>query len=328
MKVVFLGTPDFAVPTLHALCAVHDVACVITQPDKPQGRGKKVASPPVKVAAQAYGIPVYQFEKLNCDAAKVLLQEIQPDVAVVVAYGQLLKPWLLDLPTYGCINVHASLLPRWRGAAPIHWSIVKGDQETGVTIMQMDVGLDTGPMLLKKAVPIGPKDTYHTLHERLKMEGGLALIEVLEGLEQGAIKPLAQDDALSCYAPMISRDMAMIDWTMPAQAIIDHIRGFDPWPAAFTVLNGERLKCFEPSLVYMEDALALWRDSALSVEVALPKPGTVLGVGAAGLVVLAGDGEAVAIGAVQAPGSKRMPLKAFLAGHPLEKGVFFDKEMT
>ncbi len=311
MKVVFLGTPEFAVPTLHALCATHDVVAVITQPDRPQGRGKKLAPPPVKVAALEYGIPVYQFEKLNCDDGKALLSAINPDVAVVVAYGQLLKPWLLNLPKYGCINIHGSILPRWRGAAPIHWSIVKGDQETGVTIMKMDVGLDTGPMLLKKVVPIGPRDTYHSMHDKLKMEGGLALLDALDGLERGTIVPEIQDDSLSCYAPLIERDMAAIDWTMPAQAIVDHIRGFDDWPAAFTLLEGARIKCFEPTAVLSESS----GDFA---------PGTILGLGDEGLLVVAGDKHLVAIGAVQAPSAKRMSIKSFLAGRPIAPGVRFE----
>ena len=320
MKVVFLGTPEFAVPTLNALCASHEVVAVITQPDRPQGRGNKLAPPPVKVAALSYDIPVYQFEKLNCQEAKDLLARINPDVAVVVAYGQLLKPWLLELPRFGCINIHGSLLPRWRGAAPIHWSIVKGDKETGVTIMQMDVGLDTGPMYLKKAVPIRPCDTYHTMHDKLKMEGALALIEVLDGLEQGLITPQAQDDTLSCYAPLIARDMAAIDWTMSAQAIVDQIRGFDHWPAAFTLLEGERIKCFEPSVVELESS----GPGVLVGAGSLVGAGILVGVRGDRLVVCAGDGLGVAIGAVQAPSSKRMSVKAFLAGRPLAPGTKFD----
>lgn len=318
MRVVFLGTPDFAVPTLHALCATHDVVAVVTQPDRPAGRGKKLAPPPVKVAALEYGIPVYQFEKLNCQEAKDLMVAIAPDVAVVVAYGQLLKPWLLELPTFGCINIHGSLLPRWRGAAPIHWAIVKGDQETGVTIMKMDVGLDTGPMLLKKSVAITEGDTYKTMHDKLKMEGGLSLLEALEGLDQGTLVPQPQDDTLSCYASLISREMAAITWEMPAQAIANHIRGFDDWPAAFTMLAGERIKCFSPKVV---TPLAVAPEEASE---SVAAPGTILGLSEQGLVVMAGDGMAVAIGEVQAPNGKRLTIKAFLAGHPLAPGTRFE----
>lgn len=322
MKVVFLGTPEFAVPTLHALCATHEVVAVITQPDRPAGRGKKLAPPPVKVAALEYGIPVYQFEKLNCQEAKDLMTALEPDVAVVVAYGQLLKTWMLELPKFGCINIHGSLLPRWRGAAPIHWSIVKGDTETGVTIMRMDVGLDTGPMLLKKSVAITESDTYKTMHDKLKLEGGLALIEALDGLELGTLVPEAQDDSLSCYASLISRDMAAIAWDQPARAIANHIRGFDDWPAAFSQLADARIKCFSPRVI---SPLLVPTSEALPTEAALASaaPGTVLGLVEAGLAVMAGDGLAVAIGEVQAPGGKRLPVRAFLAGHPVAPGVQF-----
>lgn len=309
MRVVFLGTPEFAVPALHALCATHEVVAVVTQPDKPQGRGKKLQAPPVKLAAQSYDIPVYQFEKLNSPEAKAVFEALNPHVVVVVAYGQLLKSWLLDLPPYGCINVHASLLPRWRGAAPIHWSIVKGDQKTGITIMKMDVGLDTGPMLLKKEVEIGPETTYKELHDLLKMEGGLALIEALDLLEQGLITPVLQNDGDSCYASMISRDMARIDWHQSAAEIVNLIRGFDDWPAAFTVLAGERIKCFKASeLVSSETG----------------EPGSVVRADANGILVAAGDGQYVCIQEVQAPGGKRMPVKSFLLGRPIEQGTRFD----
>lgn len=313
MKVVFMGTPDFAVPTLDALCSNHDVVAVVTQPDRPSGRGKKLTPPPVKVAALNYSIPVYQFEKLNSDEAKAVFETLAPDIIVVVAYGQLLKPWLLALPTFGCLNIHASLLPRWRGAAPIHWAIVSGDTETGITIQQMDVGLDTGDMLLKKHVPIAPHMTYEDLHDILKVEGALALIETLDLIEQGALKPEKQDDTQMTYAKMIDRDMAKVNWNSPSKTIVDLIRGFDPWPVAFTTLGGERIKLYQAYDLETEQ-----EDDEPTVA-----PGTIVEILPAAIVVKTSDGS-IAIKAVQAPNGKRLDVKAFMAGHPLPVGTVFE----
>ncbi len=320
MRVVFMGTPDFAVPTLEALCFNHDVIAVVTQPDRPSGRGKKLAPPPVKVAALSYNIPVYQFEKLNTDEAKAVFEKLAPDIIVVVAYGQLLKPWLLNLPTYGCLNVHASLLPKWRGAAPIHWGIVSGDTEGGITIQQMDVGLDTGDMLLKKQVPITPHMTYGDLHDVLKVEGALALIETLDLVEQGALRPEKQDDSQFTYAKMIDRDMAKVDWQSPGKAIVDLIRGFDPWPIAFTTLDGERIKLYQAYI--LENQLETKNDETPENQLAIMAPGTIVEILPTAIVVKTIDGR-IAIKAVQAPNGKRMDVKAFMAGHPLPVGTVF-----
>jgi methionyl-tRNA formyltransferase len=311
MRVVFMGTPEFAVPTLEALCSNHDVVAVITQPDRPAGRGKKLVAPPVKEVALTYSIPVYQFEKINSEEAKVVFNTLKPEVIVVVAYGQLLKPWLLELPKYGCLNVHASILPRWRGAAPIHWAVLSGDQESGVTIMQMDVGLDTGDMLLKKPVQITDTMTTGDLHDILKDEGAFGLIEVLEQLETGSIKPQKQDDAHSTYAKMLNREMAQIDWTRPVSEIFHAIRGFNPWPVAYTTLHGERIKCFKASIYRLEQELETSPTQ---------KPGTILEIKEEGLVVLTAQG-CLLLEEIQPPNGKRMTIKSYLAGHTLSPGL-------
>lgn len=305
MRVIFMGTPEFAVPTLDALTTTHDVIAVVTQPDRPSGRGKKMTPPPVKQAALDYHIPVFQFEKINTDEAKEMLKALNPDVIVVVAYGQILKPWLLDLPKFGCLNVHASVLPRWRGAAPIHWAIVEGDKESGITIMQMDVGLDTGDMLHVVKVPIGDETTYEELHDTLKVEGAYALIETLEKMEQGALDPVKQNDADSTYASMLSRDMAIIDWNKSGVDIVNLIRGFNPWPAAFTTYEGNRIK--------------IYRATFEAREVTGPI-GSLMGIEKDHFSVQVKDG-IVKVYEVQGIGSKRMPVSAYVLGHTLEKGT-------
>ncbi len=250
-RVVFMGTPDFAVPTLQALLDARDVNVVgvVTQPDRPAGRGNTIQQSPVKQAAVSAGVPVLQPAKLREPAAFEQLQAWAPDVIVVAAFGQILKQNVLDLPPYGCINVHASLLPRWRGAAPIQAAIRAGNAQTGITIMKMDVGLDTGPMLAQRSIPILPTDTGQSLHDKLAALGGPLLIETLNCYIGGECKPNAQDDSLQTYAPMLKKEEGLIRWTEPAEVIERQVRAFDPWPGTFTNWNRQVLKILTGKIV-------------------------------------------------------------------------------
>jgi methionyl-tRNA formyltransferase len=241
-RIVFMGTPDFAVPTLQRLIAAHDVIGVVTQPDRPAGRGGDVQMSPIKRVAQAANIPVFQPEKLRRPDAIAELRQWSPDVYIVAAFGQILPQAVLDIPTHGSINVHASLLPRWRGAAPIQAAIRAGDAETGVTIMQMDAGLDTGAMLVWRAIPIPPDETGQTLHDKLSLLGGDLLVESLPAILDGTIQPTPQDDARATFAPRIDKDEGRIDWTHSAVQIERTIRAFTPWPGTFTTWKGQSLK--------------------------------------------------------------------------------------
>jgi len=243
-RVVFMGTPDFAVPPLRALLDSLDftVVGVVTQPDRPSGRGKALQQSPVKQLAVTDGIPIIQPEKLREPGAFAQLQEWQPEMIVVAAFGQILRQNVLDLPRFGCINVHASLLPRWRGAAPIQAAIRAGDAQTGITIMVMEAGLDTGPMLSQRAIPISPDDTGQTLHDKLAELGGPLLIETLRGYIRGEIPPQPQDESQQTYAPMLKKEEGLIDWTQSAEAIDRQARAFDPWPGTFTLWKGQTLK--------------------------------------------------------------------------------------
>jgi methionyl-tRNA formyltransferase len=240
--IVFMGTPDFAVPTLERLIAHHEVIGVVTQPDRPAGRSQQVRTSPIKQVALAHDIPVFQPEKLRRAEAIEALKQWQPDAYVVAAFGQILPQSVLDIPRYGSINVHASLLPRWRGAAPIHAAIRAGDAETGITIMKMDAGLDTGPMLTQRALAIAPDETSQTLHDKLAVVGGDLLIETLPGYFDGTILPQPQDDAHVTYAPQIQKEEGLIDWTQDAQVIERLVRAFTPWPGTYTTWNGQPLK--------------------------------------------------------------------------------------
>lgn len=252
MRVVFMGTPDFAVPTLEALqnSQEHSVVAVFTQPDRPKGRGKKIAYSPVKEVAVGYGIPCYQPERIrnNIDVMN-LLQTLKPDVIVVVAYGQILPKDILSLARYGCINVHSSLLPELRGAAPIHWAIYQGKQRTGVTTMQMDEGLDTGDMLLQCEREITSEMTMGELHDLLKKDGALLLLATLQGLQDQTLKSQKQDDALSTYAPLIHKEDEVIHWDRSADEIHNQIRAFNPWPGSYTYFKGQRLKIWKTVVV-------------------------------------------------------------------------------
>lgn len=308
MKIVFMGTPDFAVPCLRKLAeSDHEIAAVFTQPDKPKGRGYKMIPTPVKSAAQEYNIPVYQPLSLRKgdDAAESMkiLNDIDPELIVVTAYGQILPTEILELPRFGCINIHASLLPKYRGAAPINWVLLNGETETGVTSMQMSEGLDTGDMLIKRAVEIGENEAYSALYSRLSEIGGEVLMETIAGLEAGTLVPEKQDDSLSCYSPMIRKEMSALDFTKSAAELHNVIRGV----TGFTTLGGKRLKVFE---------------SEISDNIAMAEPGTV--VDPDRFAVSCGDG-VIIFNEVQLEGSKRMKTADFLRGKKLEKGEMLGK---
>nr|WP_317411982.1 methionyl-tRNA formyltransferase [uncultured Solibaculum sp.] len=304
MNIVFMGTPDFAVPCLQALLdAGHTVSGVVTQPDKPKGRKYILTPPPVKVLAEEKGIPVYQPTSLKQEDSWEPIKAWNPDLIAVVAYGKILPKAILNLPRYGCINVHASLLPRHRGAAPIQWSILMGDKETGVTTMQMAEGLDTGDMLLKCSTPIDPQETAGQLHDRLMGMGANLLVETVERIQKGNIVPQKQDDSLSTYASMLSKSMCPIDWTKEAQEIHNQIRGLSPWPTATTLLEGKTLKV-HASMV----------DGSCKGE-----PGEIAKVNP--LTIACGDGKGLKLLEVQYEGGKRMPADAFLRGHPVKIGM-------
>jgi methionyl-tRNA formyltransferase len=241
-RIVFMGTPDFAVLPLEQLIRHHEVVGVVTQPDRPAGRRQQLQMPPVKLVAQRAGIPVFQPEKVRRPDAADMLRAWAPELFVVAAFGQILPQAVLDIPTRGAINVHASLLPRWRGAAPIQAAIRAGDRESGVTIMLMDAGLDTGPMLTQRAVAIAPDETGQSLHDKLALLGADLLVETLPGYLGGSITPQAQDDARSTYAPMIKKDEGHIDWRQSAAAVERLVRAFNPWPGAYALWNGQTLK--------------------------------------------------------------------------------------
>lgn len=243
MKIVFMGTPEFAEASLQKLLETdHQIVGVFTQPDKPKGRGYKLVAPPVKELALAYNIPVFQPQKMRDGTALEILQELQADLIAVVAYGKILPKEILELPRYGCINVHGSLLPKYRGAGPIQWSVINGESVTGVTTMYMGEGLDTGDMILKKETPIGENETYGELHDRLKEIGAQALVETIELIEQGKAPREVQDDSLSSYAPMLDKQIARLDFTKDAQTLHNLIRGLSPWPVAHTTVDGKLLK--------------------------------------------------------------------------------------
>ncbi len=303
MRIVFMGTPDFAVPSLQALIdAGHDVCAVYTQPDKPQGRKQILTAPPVKTLALEHDIPVFQPNTLKNEVEQARLRELAPEVIIVVAYGKLLPKAVLDIPPHGCINVHGSLLPRWRGAAPIQWAVIAGDEMAGVTTMQMAEGLDTGDMLLTYETKVGEKETAGELFDRLAQSGAELLIQTLAKLDE--ITPRPQDDAQSCYAHMLDKQMAVIDWSKSAHEIDCLIRGLNPWPIALTTLSGERLKVF-----------------AAEKAAGNGEPGTVLEADPKkGLTVACGEG-ALKLTEIQLVGGKRMKVNDFLRGHAIEVGT-------
>ena len=307
MRVVFMGSPEFAVPSLKALLdAGYGVVGVFTQPDRPVGRGHKLAACPVKKLALERGVPVYQFERLRNEEGLACLRALAPDIVVTAAFGQILSQALLDVPKMGTVNVHASLLPAYRGAAPINWCILNGETRTGVTTMLTDAGVDTGAMLLRRETDIGETETAAELSVRLSQLGAELLIETLKGYIAGEIAPIPQDERLASRQPMLKKEMGLIDWTRSAKEIACQARGLDPWPSAYTDYLGGTLKIYRARPAMGEG-----------------EPGTVLRSSAKeGLFVACGEG-ALEVLEMQAPGGKRMNARAYLAGKKIEPGTKF-----
>ena len=306
MRVIFMGTPDFAVPSLEALLTKHEVVLVVTQPDKPKGRGKKMVPTPVKACALEHGIPVLQPEKVKEPEFVEQLRSYEPDLIAVTAFGQILSEPILEMPKYGCINVHGSLLPKYRGAAPMQWSIIDGEKVTGITTMYMAKGLDSGDMLLKAEVEITDEDTFATIHDKMAVTGANLLLDTLDQLEAGTLERIPQDHDAATYAPMITKETGHIDWSKNRQDIINLIRGLNPVPAAYTIYEEEVLKIFGASL---SDVQA---NSAAN--------GEIVAVVKKGFVVKCGDG-CLLITEVQARGGKRMMTDAYLRGHEMKEGI-------
>lgn len=303
MKILFMGTPDFAVPSLEALVAAgHQVVGVFSQPDKPKNRGMKLLPTPVKVCAQAHAIPVFQPTKLRDGTALETIRQLAPDLIVVAAYGRILPQEILDAPPLGCINVHSSLLPKYRGSAPIHWAILNGDQETGVTIMHMALALDAGDIIAQKTTPIDPDETVETLHDRLAQLGAELLVETVARIADGTATRTPQEESQVTLAPMLSRALSPMDWTRPARALHDQVRGLIPWPAAVTELNGTRCKIFATTVLQETTGKA---------------PGSILAADKKGLKVACGEGTVLQIDQLQADGGKRMAAADYLRGHPI-----------
>ena len=304
LKVIFMGTPEFACPTLQKLIDRRErIVAVVTQPDRPKGRGQRLMAPPVKELALQHGLAVYQPLKVRDPAFIEMIRELAPDVIVVVAFGQILPKALLEIPPLGCINVHASLLPRYRGAAPLNWCLINGEPETGVTTMLMDVGLDTGPMLLRQSTPIGENEDIVSLHDRMSTMGAELLSATLDGLAAGTVVPQAQDDSLSNYAPMLKKEDGRIDWNRSARCIHNRVRGLAVWPVACTVLDGQLLKVCRSRVA----------DGS-------GQPGTVLRADKNGIEVACLDGSLI-IEELQLAGKKRLDAASFLAGYAIPAGT-------
>lgn len=301
MKIVFIGTPDFAVGTLQALAGTnHEILAVITQPDKPKGRGKTLQPTPVKEAALKLGYPVLQPEKVRSREFQATLKELDPDVIVVVAFGQIIPREVLELPKYGCINVHGSLLPLYRGAAPIQWAVIDGRKESGVTIMRMDEGLDTGDMISKSVIPLDEEETGGSLFDKLSGEGARLLVDTLPTLEDGtAVYEKQPQESPTPYARMLDKKMGLIDWNRPAEEIDCLVRGLNPWPSAYTYLKGKTLK--------------LWKVQAVEADTQA-EPGTITATGKI-LQVACGKNTSLTISELQLEGKKRMSAEAFLRGY-------------
>lgn len=299
MNIIFAGTPDFAASSLEAILgAGHNIIAVYTQPDRPAGRGKKLVKSPVKQVAETHSIPCYQPEKLTDEDAQRELADLAPDLMIVAAYGLLLPKVVLDTPKLGCVNIHASLLPRWRGAAPIQRAIQAGDSKTGITIMQMDEGLDTGDMLLKLETAIEDAETGGSLHDRLAELGAESILQYLDSIQSGPLAAEKQDDSASCYAKKLSKQEAEIDWQSDCEQISRTIRAFNPWPVAFTLSKGERIRIFAAE---HED-----NDQDIS-------PGSVIEKSRQGILVRCGKG-AIRIKHLQLPGAKAMSVEDFVNG--------------
>lgn len=312
-RIIFMGTPDFAVPSLEALIGSRDeVVAVVTNPDRAKGRGKKISPPPVKVVAEKAGIPVLQPTKIKTEEFREMLAAYEPDLMVVAAYGRILPKSLLELAPLGCINVHGSLLPRHRGAAPIQWAIIEGDKEAGVTIMQMDVGMDTGNILLPAKIEIDDQETAGLLFDKLAKLGAETLIKALDLMREGKLASQAQDDSLATKAPMLKKEDGLLDWSQPAEKLHCLIRGLDPWPSSYSFLENKRFRFFSPEVVYKTSD---------------QQPGTILATGQDGLLIGTSK-HSLLIKEIQPEGKKRMKVSSFLRGQALEPGMVFGKSIT
>lgn len=306
MRILFMGTPDFAVPSIRALVeAGHDVCGAFTQPDKPKNRGMKLQPTPVKGFCMEHEIPVFQPTKLRDGTALAQIQELAPELIVVAAYGRILPDEILDYPVKGCINVHSSLLPRYRGAAPINWAILNGDEVSGVTIMHMATELDAGDIISQVSTPIDPNETVETLHDRLAQLGAQLLVDTVAEIAEGKATRTPQDAAQVTFAPMLSRELSPMDWNKPARALHDQVRGLIPWPAAVTELGGVRCKVLS---------------TAVCEESVNARPGTVVKADKKGLKIACGGGTVLEICELQPDGKKRMAANAFLLGRPIPEG--------
>jgi methionyl-tRNA formyltransferase len=308
LRIIFMGTPDFATSNLQALInGPDDVVAIVTQPDRPKGRGKHLTPPPVKLLAESVDIPVLQPAKIRTEEFSNGLLSYQPDLIVVTAYGRILPPSLLELAPMGCINVHGSLLPLHRGAAPIQWSVIKGDKEVGVTIIRMDEGMDTGDILLKASISSAPDETAGTLFDKLAQLGNETLLKAIQGLKGGTIAPTPQDHSIATEAPMLKKTDGLIEWSKNAGELESLIRGLDPWPSVFCFLDGKRLRLFRPEVVYKDNDA---------------QPGSLLRADKRGLLIACGK-DTLLIKEIQPEGKKRMTVEAFLCGCSLEPGTLF-----
>lgn len=316
MKVIFMGTPDFSVGTLEALVeAGHEVVLAVTQPDKPKGRGKEMQFTPVKECALKYNIPVFQPRRVREAECIEELRKYNADIMVVVAFGQILPKEILEMTPYGCVNVHASLLPKYRGAAPIQWSIIDGEEVTGVTTMQMNEGLDTGDMLLKVEIPIEEKETGGSLHDKLAEAGAKLCVKTLEALQNKTVTPVPQGETTTAYAKMLEKQLGNIDWTKSAVEIERLIRGLTPWPSAYTNWNGKVMKIWDAKVVESEN------------DTNEAQPGAIEKVEKDTFDVQTGDG-LLKVRELQIPGKKRMDAGAFLRGYQIKEGEILEKIMV
>lgn len=306
MRIVFMGTPEFAGPSLDALLRSDDhVVGVVTQPDRPKGRGQQLAPSPVKLIAQREGIPLLQPVKMKAPEFLEPLAAWEPDLIAVTAFGRILHPGILSLPPMGCVNVHGSLLPKYRGAAPVQWAVINGETETGITTMLMDEGMDTGPMLLQERLAIMPDDTAGTLAPRLAELGGRLLVETIRQLKAGTLTPKKQDEGQATMAPLLKKEDGLINWAMSAESLANRVRGLSPWPGAYTFFGQERWN--------------IWKAVSI-MEATTDKPGTIVGVTKRSILVATGDG-LLDVREIQTANSKRMSVAQFLAGHRVTAGV-------
>ena len=302
-RIIFMGTPDFACPTLQKLIERgENLVAVVTQPDRPKGRGQRLVAPPVKDLALRHAIPVHQPLKVRTPDFVEVIRALRPDVIVVVAFGQILPRTLLDIPPHGCVNVHSSLLPRYRGAAPLNWCIINGETETGVTTMLMDPGLDTGPMLFKRSTPIGEDEDIVSLHDRMSIMGADLLVETLDALKNGSVTPQLQDDGQTCYAPLLKKEDGLIDWHNDAVTIHNQVRGLAVWPGAYTFINNQPLKILKARIGQ-----------------GAGQPGTLLRA-SRGVMEVACLSGSLLIGELQLAGKKRLDVASFLAGYQVAEG--------